>query len=113
MGSTASPNGISFVTPADLDGDHITDYLYAGDIQGHVWRFDLTSANESSWKVTPGPIFSTGGLPITTAVVVASGAPNPGMQQQLMVMFGTGQKVGLQCRRFQLRERYADALLVI
>jgi type IV pilus assembly protein PilY1 len=94
VGSTASPNGISFVTPADLDGDHITDYLYAGDIQGHVWRFDVTSANEASWTVTPGPIFNTGGLPITTAIVVASGAPSTGMEQQLMVMFGTGQKVG-------------------
>ena len=94
VGSTGSPNGISFVTPADLDGDHITDYVYAGDTQGHVWRFDLTSANESSWKVTPGPIFDTGGLPISTAIVVASGAPSPGMMQQLMLMFGTGQKVG-------------------
>jgi type IV pilus assembly protein PilY1 len=45
--------------------------------------------------VTPGPIFQTGGQPITTQVVVASGAPSPGMEQQIMVLFGTGQKIGL------------------
>ncbi len=91
----AGGNGISFVTPADLDGDHITDYVYAGDLKGNVWRFDLTDPNEGNWKVTPGPIFQTGGQPITTQVVVASGAPSPGMEQQIMVLFGTGQKIGL------------------
>jgi type IV pilus assembly protein PilY1 len=95
VGSPASPNGIAFATPADLDGDHITDYVYAGDLRGNLWRFDLTDPNESNWMVTPGPIFNTGGQPITTQVVVASGAPSPGMQQQLMVLFGTGQKIGV------------------
>ena len=88
MGSPSS-------TPADLDGDHITDYVYAGDLKGNVWRFDLTDPNECNWRVTPGPIFQTGGQPITTQVVVASGAPSPGMEQQIMVLFGTGQKIGL------------------
>jgi type IV pilus assembly protein PilY1 len=93
-GSPTSPNGIAFATPVDLDGDQIVDYVYAGDIQGNVWRFDLTSASEGSWGLTPGPLFKTGGLPITTQVVVASGSPNPGMEQMLMVLFGTGQKIG-------------------
>ena len=89
-------NGIAYVTPVDLDGDHITDYVYAGDLKGNVWRFDLTSATESSWTVTPGPLFTTAaGQPITTAIVAASGAPSPGMPQQLMLLFGTGQKTGL------------------
>ena len=93
-GSAAKPNGIAYTTPADFDGDHVTDYVYAGDLQGNIWRFDLTSATESNWAVTPGPLFSTpAGQPITTAVVVASGSPNPGMQPQIMVLFGTGQRV--------------------
>jgi len=71
----------------------MTDYVYAGDLQGNVWRFDLTSGSESSWAVTPGPLFKTAtGQPITTALVLASGAPSSGMQQQLMILFGTGQK---------------------
>ncbi|MEP7246488.1 MAG: PilC/PilY family type IV pilus protein, partial [Gammaproteobacteria bacterium] len=31
VGTAASKNGIAYVTPADLDGDHVTDYVYAGD----------------------------------------------------------------------------------
>jgi type IV pilus assembly protein PilY1 len=95
-GSAASPNGIAYVTPVDLDGDHITDYVYAGDLQGNVWRFDLTSATETSWALSPGPLFKTpAGQPITTQLVAASGTANSGMQQQLMILFGTGQKTPL------------------
>jgi type IV pilus assembly protein PilY1 len=95
-GSAGSPNGIAYATPVDLDGDHVTDYVYAGDLQGNVWRFDLTSATEASWALSPGPLFKTpAGQPITTALVAASGAASPGMQQQLMILFGTGQKTAL------------------
>jgi type IV pilus assembly protein PilY1 len=45
---------------------------------------------------TPGPLFKTpGGQPITTAIAGAVGAPAAGMQQQLMLLFGTGQKTPL------------------
>jgi type IV pilus assembly protein PilY1 len=92
-GSPSSPNGITFASPADLDGDHITDYVYAGDLQGNLWRFDLTDNSESSWAVSPGPLFKTAsGQPITTGIAIASGAPSAGMQAQLMLLFGTGQK---------------------
>jgi type IV pilus assembly protein PilY1 len=95
-GSSGSPNGIAYATPVDLDGDHITDYVYAGDLQGNVWRFDLTSASEASWAVSPGPLFKTpAGQPITTALVAASGAASAGTAQQLMILFGTGQKTAL------------------
>jgi type IV pilus assembly protein PilY1 len=95
-GSTSTPNGIAYASPADLDGDHITDYVYAGDLQGNLWRFDLTSNSESSWAVSPGPLFRTAaGQPITTAIAIASGAPSVGMQAQLMLLFGTGQKTPL------------------
>jgi type IV pilus assembly protein PilY1 len=95
-GSAASPNGIAYASPVDLDGDHITDYVYAGDLQGNLWRFDLTSSSEANWTLTPGPLFKTpAGQPITTGIVAASGAPSSGMQQLLMLMFGTGQKTPL------------------
>jgi type IV pilus assembly protein PilY1 len=101
----ASANGIDYTTPADLDGDHITDFVYAGDLQGHLWRFDLTSSNTANWGVTNAsgvsinaatggggtitPLFTTpAGQPITTKVVVASvaGTLNP----RVLVEFGTG-----------------------
>ena len=37
LSAGSGPNdGISFVTPADLDGDHMTDYVYAGDVKGNL-----------------------------------------------------------------------------
>jgi type IV pilus assembly protein PilY1 len=95
-GSAASPNGIAFAAPADLDGDHITDYVYAGDIQGNLWRFDLTSNNPSNWAVTSGPVFQApAGQPITTAIVAAAGSPYTGLGRYLVLLFGTGEKFPL------------------
>ncbi len=44
----SSGNGIAYTTPADLDRDFITDYVYAGDVKGNVWRFDLTNSDPPS-----------------------------------------------------------------
>jgi type IV pilus assembly protein PilY1 len=93
-----TPNAILYVAPADLDGDHVTDYVYAGDLLGNVWRFDLTDSNPANWAVSqvggvPTPIYTTPGgaaQPITTAVIVASvtAVPSP----RILVEFGTGQQ---------------------
>jgi type IV pilus assembly protein PilY1 len=102
VGSSTSANGIAYVSSVDLDGDHIADYLYAGDLQGNVWRFDVTSATASSWKVstfgsksgTATPLYvaknASGTVqPITTAVTVD--AIQSGSNNLVMVLFGTGQ----------------------
>ena len=52
-------NGIAYVTPFDADGDHVMDYVYAGDLHGNLWRFDLTSNNPASWGVLGTPLFTT------------------------------------------------------
>lgn len=89
-------NGIAYVTPVDMDSDHVVDYVYAGDLLGNVWRFDLTSSNPASWAVTPGPIFKTrSGLPITTAIQPDFVTGPVGSSTQLMLYFGTGQKFPL------------------
>ncbi|MGH8317012.1 MAG: PilC/PilY family type IV pilus protein [Steroidobacteraceae bacterium] len=94
-GETGKSDGIAYATPVDLDGDHVADYVYAGDALGNVWRFDLTSSNPSSWAVTPGPIFTTAsGQPITSQVYPAFVA-GPSGATQLMLFFGTGQKFPL------------------
>ena len=95
-GQAGTKDGIAYVSPVDMVGDHITDYVYAGDVNGNVWRFDLTSNSPSNWAVTPGPIFKTpAGQPITSAVTPAF-VTNPYTQQtQLMLYFGTGEKFPL------------------
>jgi type IV pilus assembly protein PilY1 len=96
--SASTSNAIYFVSPADLDGDHVTDYVYAGDLFGNLWRFDLTSSNPAFWAVTkvggvPTPIYTTPGgasQPITTAPIVASVSSGP--SPRILVEFGTGQQ---------------------
>jgi type IV pilus assembly protein PilY1 len=88
----AGSNGIAYVSSADLDGDHVTDYVYAGDLLGNIWRFDVTSDDADSWAAGEVPLFTApSGQPITTRLVVASG-PSALGPQQLMIAFGTGQK---------------------
>lgn len=61
-GNTAA-NGLSTPRVADINGDLVADYAYAGDLHGNLWRFDLTSANLTS--ATPSAAF--GGTPLYTA----------------------------------------------
>jgi len=92
-GSTTNKNGIAYVTPADLDGDHITDYVYAGDLFGNIWRFDLSSQDPAAWSVSSKPLFTTSaGQPISSQVAVAS-VPGSGSggSPRVLVAFGTGQ----------------------
>ena len=88
-GSPQHANGIAYVTDADLDKDRITDYLYAGDLFGNVWRFDLTSTNPAQWRPRAKAIFNTGGAPISTQVV-ATVEEHAGRPGRVMLMVGTG-----------------------
>jgi type IV pilus assembly protein PilY1 len=92
-GQSGHSDGIAYPSPADLDGDNVIDYVYAGDLTGHVWRFDLTSSNPLNWAVTATAVFTDpSGHPITTkvqagATVVSSGSP------RVILNFGTGRKI--------------------
>ncbi len=98
----ARPSGIAFATPVDLDGDHVVDYIYAGDLLGNVWRFDLTSSSPSAWAVTnyggsaghplfTAPSSTTATQPITTRPLVMS-IPAATGPARVLVVFGTGQE---------------------
>jgi type IV pilus assembly protein PilY1 len=85
-------NGIVQVAASDLDGDHVTDYVYAGDVFGNLWRFDLTDPDPNKWAAGAAPMFSTpAGQPITTqvqAIIVPTPASGG---NKVIVAFGTGQ----------------------
>ncbi len=90
-GNAGTGDGITYVTAADLDGDHIVDYVYAGDANGNVWRFDLTSSDPSQWSASPTPVYTTAtGQPITSRVIVA--LVTAGGARRVMLEFGTGQQ---------------------
>jgi len=91
----AGGNGIAYATTADLDGDHITDYVYAGDLHGNVWRFDLTNSLASNWTASAFPLFATNaGQPITSQLLAVSVIAT-GNLPQVMIEFGTGQRTQL------------------
>jgi len=62
----ASDNGLAAPRLVDINGDGRVDVAYAGDNQGNLWKFDLTSSNDSDWGV------AFGGQPLFTATGPAS-----------------------------------------
>ena len=45
-------NGLSAPRLVDLNSDYKTDIVYAGDLKGNMWKFDLTSSTASDWSVS-------------------------------------------------------------
>ena len=45
-------NGLSAPRLLDVNGDGMTDIAYAGDLQGHLWKFDLSHADPMRWGVS-------------------------------------------------------------
>lgn len=80
-------NGISQVTAVDLDGDHVTDYVYGGDMLGNIWRFDLTSNDSKKWVAGSYPVFKVDS-PITTSISASS--TTKGGIYRVILNFGTG-----------------------
>ena len=95
----AVANGLSTVIAVNSSGaiTSTANLIYAGDLQGNMWRVDVSNANPALWAATV--LFqardSAGNMqPITTKPVATL---NPRFPQVLgmLVMFGTGQYLGL------------------
>lgn len=95
LGNIAQPNGLGAVTPL-YDGGRNIVAVYAGDRQGNLWKFNLSSDQTANWCTasgtcaTPVALFqATDGAsvpqPISTAPRIT---PHP--QGGLYVTFGTG-----------------------
>ena len=85
---TGQKNGIVYVTPTDLDDDGVVDYVYAGDVQGNVWRFDLTSSLPLAWGHAHKVFSTPNRQPITTSVIATPITENN--ITRMMIGFGTG-----------------------
>ena len=105
-GSDTTPNGLATPAVVDINGDSIADYVYAGDLLGNMWKFNLTNADDSNWAVAytdtsvspavPKPLYvaldsSSVRQPITSKPEVGRGPRGQGM----MIYFGTGKYMEL------------------
>lgn len=96
---TSGGNGITSIRAWDEDGDGIHDYIFAADLKGNVWKFDLDYFSPASWGLADGGAIqgqlrrASGGDPL-----IATGRPITGGLQvafepitfQRWVFFGTG-----------------------
>ncbi|MGD2185673.1 MAG: PilC/PilY family type IV pilus protein, partial [Desulfobacterales bacterium] len=97
-----SDNGLSSPIAVDVDLDDIVDFIYAGDLLGNLWKFDLTPTKASDWQVA----YKDGatGVPLFTAIDPdgnrQSITSKPDVmfhpeQHGLIVCFGTGRFLGI------------------
>ena len=50
--TTGQSNGLSAPRLVDVNGDGKMDVAYAGDLQGNLWKFNLTQTTDSQWGVS-------------------------------------------------------------
>lgn len=94
-GSGATPNGLATTGPIDVDNDGYVDYVYAGDLLGNMWKFDLSDASSANWRPAFGTVASP--LPLFTAVSGGKVQPITTAPDALLnpdggsvIVFGTG-----------------------
>jgi len=101
VGDTTTRNGLSTPTVIDSNGDGVADFVYAGDLQGNMWVFDISSTSTNSWDSayksgsTPVPLFTTAAnQPITARPIIVRNPTIPTSNANFpntLVLFGTGQ----------------------
>lgn len=92
-GSAGDKNGLSTPAIVDADRDGTIDRVYAGDLKGNMWAFDVADEDPDSWKVAYDgePLLSVG-EPITGGPRVARNTDYIGGNlPNLLVTFGSGQ----------------------
>lgn len=84
--------GLATPVMGDYVGNQVDAVAFAGDVEGNLWRFDLSETSPSSWSVTlvyKAPV--QGAQPITTMPRLF---PDP-TTNRFMVVFGTGKLLGI------------------
>jgi type IV pilus assembly protein PilY1 len=93
--TTGQSNGLSNPQIIDINNDGKADLIYAGDLLGNMWKFDVSSATPANWKV------AFNGYPLFTATD-SGGSPQPIISAPvwlphpkggIMLGFGTGKNL--------------------
>jgi len=65
--TSKTDNGLSTPALVDIDSNQTVDFIYAGDLQGNIWKFDCQSSNPNQWRVFFEDIHSNQPCPIFQA----------------------------------------------
>ncbi len=92
VAESSGGNGLSTPVPFDRNGDGKVDVIYAGDLKGNLWKFDVSSTDPGQWRV------ALSGTPLFTARDDAGNAqpilapPEITVHKLggVMLLFGTG-----------------------
>lgn len=96
VGDASTPNGLSTPIAVDEDGDRIVDSIYAGDLQGNLWKVDVSGSNSNSWGFafkqgsTPKPLFVAKDASNVVQPITAKPQVGEHPDGGLMIYFGTG-----------------------
>lgn len=97
VGSATDPSGLGQLSAFAENGafNATVEYVYAGDLKGNLWRFDLTSTDINQWGVAKLATLVDGAgsfQPVTTAPELGEIKIN-GVEKRF-VYVGTGQYLG-------------------
>jgi type IV pilus assembly protein PilY1 len=96
VGSVGTPNGLAPPLAIDANRDGLTDYVYAGDLQGNMWKFDLRDPSFALWqdptrrvKLTQAREGTAALAPVQAITARADAIPHP-TGRGYIILFGTG-----------------------
>ena len=112
-------NGLSTPTIVDLNGDGTVDRIYAGDLHGNLWAFNVAGSSPISWQSAYGssPLFKactaapctlSNRQPITAKPSVARHLTERSLatEPNLMVFVGTGQYMAINDNTNSLQQTF-------
>ena len=93
--STSTNNGLSTPALVDTNGDKIIDIVYAGDLRGNIWKFDLSQPDSAQWSVAyiNKPLFTARNASNQVQPVTSPLEVGYHKQGGYIIFFGTGQFV--------------------
>ena len=96
-GTAGTPNGLSGVAAVSSADNGVVDIVYAGDLYGNLWKFDLSSTSAASWASafsaagSPAPLFKASAGQQFTARPDVAKHPQGGY----LVTLGTGRYIDI------------------
>ncbi len=89
--------GLAKAVVGDYNSDQVDDVAFAGDVQGNLWRFNLSDTNPANWSVSlvyEGLADSSGNQGVQPITTMPRLFPDPGTNR-FLVVFGTGKYLGV------------------